>query len=90
MGEGGHRQILFFAHASHAHVANDYVHTHTRVQTHTACPYILRSDYGTENASLAAIQMAFRFNDNDEMAGEKSFMYGPSKSNIIRKQYNLI
>ena len=47
---------------------------------------MLRSDYGTENASLAAIQMAFRFDDDDEMAGEKSFMYGPSKSNIVSKQ----
>ena len=53
--------------------------------THAACPYILRSDYGTENGSLAAIQRALRFYD-DEMAGEKRFMYGPSKLNIVRKQ----
>ena len=37
-----------------------------------------------ENANLASIQMAFRY-DDDEMAGEKSFMYSLSKSNIVRE-----
>ena len=64
-----------------------YTYNNIIIQTtHAACPYILRSGYGTENNKLAAIQMVFRFNDEDEMAGEKSFMYGPSKSNVVRKQ----
>lgn len=48
-----------------------------------ACPSILRSDYGTENCALAAIHIAFRYNHYDAMAREKSFMYGPSTSNIV-------
>lgn len=48
-----------------------------------ACPTILRSDYGTENSCLAAIHIAFRFYHSDELAGEKSFLYGPSKHNIV-------
>lgn len=46
------------------------------------CPAMLRSDYGTENASLASIQIAFRYYHDDGLAREKSFVYGPSKSNI--------
>ena len=44
---------------------------------------MLRSDYGTENASLASIQIAFRYYHDDGLAREKSFVYGPSKSNIV-------
>lgn len=47
------------------------------------CPTILRSDYGTENVHLAAIQIAFRMHGDDSFAGQKSFMYGPSTSNIV-------
>lgn len=53
------------------------------IVTIIACPSILRSDYGTENCSLATIHIAFRYNHDDAMAREKSFMYGPSTSNIV-------
>jgi hypothetical protein len=43
---------------------------------------VVRCDYGTENTSLATTQIAFRMHHNDSMSGEKSFVYGPSKSNI--------
>ena len=43
----------------------------------SGCPSVLRSDYGTENAILAAIQIAFRYIHSDHMAREKSFVYGP-------------
>ena len=47
-------------------------------------PYtILRSDYGTENATLATIHVTFRLQHSDSFAGEKSFMYGSSESNIV-------
>ena len=48
-----------------------------------ACPAVVRCDYGTENTSLAAIQIAFRYHHDDSMAKEKSFLYGPSKHNIV-------
>ena len=47
------------------------------------CPAILRCDYGTENTSLATVQIGFRLQHNDSLAGPKSFLYGPSKSNIV-------
>ena len=47
------------------------------------CPTVVRADFGTENAAVAATQIAFRFYHTDEMAREKSFIYGPSKSNIV-------
>ena len=43
----------------------------------------MRCDYGTENTSVASIQIAFRYFHNDCRAKEKSFMYGPSKANIV-------
>ena len=49
------------------------------------CPAVLRCDYGTENTSLGTAQIAFRMNHTDSMAREKSFVYGPSKSNIVSK-----
>ena len=50
---------------------------------------MLRSDYGTENSSLACIQIAFRYYHDDDLAGGKSFIYGPSKSNIVSYEYTL-
>ena len=44
---------------------------------------IVSSDYGTENASLSGIQIAFRYYHRDSLRVTKSFMYGPSKSNIV-------
>ncbi len=39
------------------------------------CPAILRSDYGTENATLATIHVTFRLQHVDSLAGEKSFIH---------------
>ncbi len=44
---------------------------------------ILRSDHGTENVAVGAIQIAFRLHHTDSFAKEKSFLYGPSTSNIV-------
>lgn len=45
------------------------------------CPTVLRTDNGTENTILAAIQSYFRCDGDDEFAGEKSHRYGTSPSN---------
>ena len=47
------------------------------------CSSILPADYGTENSNVAAVQIAMRYNHDDPMAREKSFMYGPSKYNVV-------
>ena len=44
---------------------------------------VVRCDHGTENTSLATVQIAFRLLHDDSLSGEKSFVYGPSKSNIV-------
>ncbi|KAK2554872.1 hypothetical protein P5673_023534 [Acropora cervicornis] len=44
-------------------------------------PRIIRGDQGTENVNVAAIQRFFRYDDQDDFAGEKSFLYGRSVSN---------
>lgn len=44
-------------------------------------PRIIRGDQGTENVNVAAIQCFFRYDDQDDFAGEKSFLYGRSVSN---------
>ncbi len=48
------------------------------------CPTMLRCDYGTENTSLATVQIAFRLRHRDRLAAQKSFIYGPSTGNIVR------
>ena len=48
------------------------------------CPSIIRSDCGTENTSLAAVQMALRHEHNDAFSGEKSFRFGSSTTNTVR------
>ena len=44
-------------------------------------PTILRSDCGTENCYVAAIQRFFREDHDDPLAGDSSFMYSRSVSN---------
>ena len=44
-------------------------------------PTILRSDCGTENCYVAAIQRFFREGHGDTLCGDNSFMYGRSVSN---------
>jgi hypothetical protein len=45
------------------------------------CPMLVRTDCGTENGMIAAMQSSFRANGNDMFAGEKSHIYGSSHSN---------
>ena len=47
------------------------------------CPKVLRCDYGTENSTVATIQIAFRMTHDDSFAGINSFIYGPSTTNIV-------
>ena len=47
------------------------------------CPAVLRCDYGTENSDIAAVQIGLRYFHEDGLARERSFIYGPSKFNII-------
>ena len=44
-------------------------------------PRVLRGDRGTENVNVAGLQCYFRRNCHDDMAGNKSFLYGRSVSN---------
>lgn len=44
-------------------------------------PRILRGDRGTENVNVAGLQRFFRRESDDDMAGNKSFLYGRSVSN---------
>ena len=48
------------------------------VQEHRGCPRLLRTDPGTENGTMAAIQCYLRMNDDDELAAEKAHRYGSS------------
>ena len=45
------------------------------------CPRLLRTDPGTENGEMAAIQCYLRANTCDELSGEKAHQYGPSTGN---------
>ena len=44
-------------------------------------PRRIRTDCGTENSVLAAIQCFFRREHTDEFAGDKTYLYGSSHSN---------
>ena len=45
------------------------------------CPKVVRGDYGTENASVAKIHLAFRMNNTSDVT--KDFLYGPSTANTV-------
>ena len=51
------------------------------VKTHSGCPILLRTDCGTENGIMAAMQCYLRQDGNDEFSGEKAHRYGTSPSN---------
>lgn len=44
-------------------------------------PRAIRSDHGTENVLIRDLQMALRFNHNDDMSGLRSFLFGRSTAN---------
>ena len=50
-------------------------------EVNQGCPVLLRTDRGTENTVMAAIQCYFRRNGNDELAGGRAHRYGASTSN---------
>ena len=52
-------------------------------ENYLGCPTVLRSDYGTENSTLAAVQIALRYDHEDTLARDKSFLYGSSKHNVV-------
>ncbi len=45
------------------------------------CPVIVRTDCGTENGMLAAMQSYFRNDGTDSFAGERAHHYGTSTKN---------
>ena len=51
------------------------------VQNLGGCPTIVRSDCGSENVLVAAMQSYFRADGIDEFAGTKSHQYGSSPTN---------
>ena len=54
----------------------------------SAVPHIIRTDRGTENTLIEDIQIAFRYQDNDDHSDFKSFMYGKSTSNQVNVKSN--
>lgn len=58
-----------------AHFFLDYV------RECSGCPMLLRTDCGTENGTMAAIQSYFRQHGTDQFSAEKSHKYGSSPSN---------
>ena len=54
------------------------------------CPKILRVDKGPENVSLAGAHISLRLQHSDEFSGENSFIYGPSKHNIVCCVFQII
>ena len=66
--------------------SNNSPHTPARLFFDTVkevkgCPLLLRTDCGTENGMMAAMQCYFRSDGTDALAGEKSHKYGTSTKN---------
>jgi hypothetical protein len=51
------------------------------VKENYGCPVLVRTDCGTENGIMAAMQSFLRQEGTDEFAGEKAHKYGTSTSN---------
>ena len=49
---------------------------------HVGIPQYLRSDYGTENCVVASLHIAFHIK-NESPLHKHSYIYGPSKSNVV-------
>lgn len=56
-------------------------HFYESVKEIGGCPRLVRSDPGSENGTMAAIQCYLRADGEDDLAGEKAHRYGPSTSN---------
>ena len=64
------------------------------VSSREGCPRRVRADMGTENGHVEQVQKFLRRNGEDNMAGQKSFLYGTSINNqrieawwcLLRKQ----
>lgn len=52
------------------------------------CPQILRTDMGTENATIAVVQPVLRHSGDDSFAGGASHRYGKSTANQVWHIYN--
>ena len=59
-------------------IANYFV---TAVQRKGGCPRRIRADLGTENSHIEQIQIFLRRDHGDELAGDRSFLYGKSTHN---------
>ncbi|KAJ8025185.1 hypothetical protein HOLleu_35319 [Holothuria leucospilota] len=65
-----------------------------KVQELGGTPRVVRADMGTENGTVRDMQIFLRWDDADQLAAERSFMYGKSTSNqrieflwgVLRKQ----
>ena len=51
------------------------------VKKYDGCPVLLRTDNGTENVIMAAMQAYFRSDGDDELAGVNAHRYGSSPAN---------
>ena len=63
------------------------LNSYISVRACTGLPRCVRADRGTENVTVCDIQRVFRADHGDEMAGEKSFLFGTSKSNQVVSIY---
>ena len=52
-----------------------------KVEEFGGCPRIVRGDLGTEIVCVRDSQRFLRENDDDDMAGHRSFLEGPSTAN---------
>ncbi|CAD6232719.1 GSCOCG00012228001-RA-CDS, partial [Cotesia congregata] len=59
----------------------------TTVQKLKLVPTLIRSDYGTENCLVEALQQSLRFYHDDSLSGWKSFIKGKSTSNQRIESY---
>ena len=59
-------------------IASHYLDT---VEQLGGVPRRLRCDKGTENVVIGTLQQFFRWNDDDDFAGSKSFVEGESSGN---------
>lgn len=51
------------------------------------CPTLLQTDAGSENSTMAALQVMFGDKDNDNLAGVRSHRYSKSTSNQVNAWY---